>query len=359
MLMGCAQQPAPPAEQAAAPARPKPTVDADGTVHIPPIAVPVSSFVSPEFKATLYGIMTHPYPPIPKAGDPLSVYQAGREALNRDVYADVIKRAKARFAVDLGSETIAGVYADVVTPKDGIAPKNKNRILINLHGGAFYNGARTESLVESIPLAAVAKIKIVSLDYREGPEYKFPAASEDVAAVYRELLKHYKPKNIGIYGCSAGGELTAEALAWFQKEKLPNPGAAGIFCAGAMPGTAGDSAYIAPPFAYAQMPPPPGYKGQEPGGYFADADRKDPLISPAYDLGILAKFPPTLILTATRDMALSNAVFTHSQLIKAGADSELHVWEGLTHGFFGDPDLPESQDAYQVITKFFDRHLGK
>ncbi|HTJ65642.1 MAG TPA: alpha/beta hydrolase fold domain-containing protein [Alphaproteobacteria bacterium] len=360
LLAGCAQHAAPPADQAAAAtAHPKPTVDADGTVHIPPIAVPVSGYVSPEFKATLHDIMTHPYPPIPKAGDPIEVYQAGREALNRDVYADVIRRAKARFAVDLGSETIAGVYADVVTPKDGIAPKNKNRILINLHGGAFYNGARTESLVESIPIAAVGKIKVVSLDYREGPEYKFPAASEDVAAVYRELLKHYKPKNIGIYGCSAGGTLTAEALAWLQKEKLPNPGAAGIFCAGAVRGTTGDSAYIAPPFAYAQMPPPPGYAGQEPGGYFAGTDAKDPLVSPAYDLGVLAKFPPTLILTATRDMALSAAVYTHSQLVKAGADSDLHVWEGLTHGFFGDPDLPESQDAYQVIVKFFDRHLGK
>jgi hypothetical protein len=32
-------------------------------------------------------------------------------------------------------------------------------------------------------------------------------------ASYRELLKRYKPKNIGIYGCSAGGALTAETAA--------------------------------------------------------------------------------------------------------------------------------------------------
>jgi acetyl esterase/lipase len=47
---------------------------------------------------------------------------------------------------------------------------------------------------------------------------------------FRQLLKHYPPRNIGIYGCSSGGMLTAEAVAWFQKEKLPRPGAIGLFC---------------------------------------------------------------------------------------------------------------------------------
>jgi monoterpene epsilon-lactone hydrolase len=362
LLAGCAQHAAPQGPQAAIPERPKVTVDADDTIHIPPIAVPASGYISAEARATLHDIMTHPYPPIPGANAPLEDYQKGREALNRDVYAPMIARDKEKYAVDLGSETIAGVYADVVTPKGGVAPANKDRILVNVHGGAFYNGARTESLVESIPIAALGKIKVISLDYREGPEYKFPAASEDVAAVYKELLKHYKPKNIGIYGCSAGGSLTAQAMAWFQKEKLPNPGAIGIFCAGAVRGIAGDAAYIAPPFAYAQMPPPPmksGAGGQEPGGYFTGTDAMDPLVSPAYSLPVLARFPPSLIVTASRDMAMSAALFTHTQLLKAGATSELYVAEGLWHGFMFAPDLPEGADALNVIVKFFDRHLGK
>ena len=362
VLAGCMNQAQPPAAQAAAPERPKITVDADDTIHIPPIAVPASGFISPEARATLHDIMTHPYPPIPGPHAPLEDYQKGREALNRDVYAPMIARDKEKYPVDLGSETIAGVYADVVTPKGGVAPGNKNRILVNVHGGAFYNGARTESLVESIPVAALGKIKVISLDYREGPEYKFPAASEDVAAVYKELLKHYKPKNIGIYGCSAGGSLTAEAMAWFEKEKLPMPGAIGIFCAGGLRGISGDAAYVAPPFAYAQMPPPPmkpGAGGQEPGGYFTGTDAMDPLVSPAYSLEVLAKFPPTLIMTASRDMALSSALFTHTQLLKAGAPAEIYVAEGLWHGFMFAPDLPEAADALNVIVKFFDRHLGK
>jgi monoterpene epsilon-lactone hydrolase len=52
-------------------------------------------------------------------------------------------------------------------------------------------------------------------------------------------------------------------------------------------------------------------------------------------------------------------VYTHTQLVKAGVNAELHVWEGMFHGFFYNPDVPESQEAYQVMVKFFDRYLGE
>ena len=58
----------------------------------------------------------------------------------------------------------------------------------------------------------------------------FPAASEDIAAAYRALLKDHRPENIGLYGCSAGGTLAAQAVAWLQKEGLPRPGAIAMIC---------------------------------------------------------------------------------------------------------------------------------
>lgn len=70
------------------------------------------------------------------------------------------------------------------------------------------------------------------------------------------------------------------------------------------------------------------------------------------------KFPPTLLVTATRDMAMSSALHTHRQLVKAGVVADLHVWDGLQHYFFADVDLPESQEAFRVMVDFFDRHLG-
>jgi hypothetical protein len=30
----------------------------------------------------------------------------------------------------------------------------------------------------------------------------------------------------------------------------------------------------------------------------------------------------------------------------------------MSHGFFNDPDLPESREAYKIIADFFDSHLG-
>jgi len=73
----------------------------------------------------------------------------------------------------------------------------------------------------------------------------------------------------------------------------------------------------------------------------------------------MAKFPPSLLVATTRDVALSSVVVTHSQLVRLGVDAELHVWEGLGHTFYTDPDLPESREVHDVVIGFFDRHLGK
>jgi acetyl esterase/lipase len=244
-----------------------------------------------------------------------------------------------------------------------VAPKNAKRVLINLHGGGFHECWPGCAQLESIPVAALSGTKVVTLDYRQGPKYEFPAASEDVAAAYKELLKTYKPENIGIYGCSAGGMLTGMSLAWFQSHGLPRPGAAGIFCAGLRmsAGFGGDANYISMPAGEGNMPFPPPKPGAPRSalGYFAHADINDPLVSPAVSQDVLAKFPPTLMITATRGFELSSAVYTHSRLVKAGVDADLHVYEGLFHGFFYNPDVPESRDAYDVMVKFFDRHLGR
>jgi acetyl esterase/lipase len=335
-------------------------VDADGTVHVPPIAIPVSEYLSPEGKAYLtehLKQMQHPETIAPHDGSGIPPFLAG-----------YLHRQKVLFPVDRQDTKIAGVHAFIYTPKNGVAAQNANRVLINLHGGGFLGCWSACAELESIPISYLSRTKVISLDYRESPKYQFPAASEDVAAVYKELLKTYRPENIGIYGCSAGGMLTGMSVAWFQKHGLPKPGAIGIFCAGLImsDGFGGDANYISVPAGEARMPSPPpsklaGDKKRPKGGlpYFANADVKDPLVSPAVSLDVLSKFPPTLIITATRGMELSSAVYSHSRLVKAGVDAELHVWEGMFHGFFYNPDVPESRDCYDVIVKFFDRHLAK
>ena len=245
------------------------------------------------------------------------------------------------------------------TPKSGVSAKNKDRVLINLHGGGFSGCWPGCAELESIPVSALGEIEVVSVDYREGSDNKFPAASEDVAAVYQELLKNYKPQNIGIYGCSAGGMQTAMSMAWFEKHSLPGPGAMGIFCASAGGIFGGDALYTAVPLGEARLSPPVVPGARPLLSYFSDTDPKDPLVSPINSPEVLAKFPPTLIITGTRGFELSSALYTHEQLVKLGVDAELHVWEGLFHGFFYNVDVPESRDALNVIIKFFDGHLGR
>ena len=109
--------------------------------------------------------------------------------------------------------TIGGVPVDIVEPSEGVAPRNENRVLINVHGGAFMWGAGSGALVESIPIAATMGIRVVAVDYRLAPENRYPAVSEDVTAVYSALLEDYPAANIGIYGCSAGGIATAQSVA--------------------------------------------------------------------------------------------------------------------------------------------------
>jgi epsilon-lactone hydrolase len=206
-------------------------------------------------------------------------------------------------------------------------------------------------MVESIPLAALAQIEIVSITYRQAPETTFPAASEDVAAVYRELLKQHRPEDIAIFGCSAGGLLAAESMAWFDKEKLPLPAALGIFCASADARWGGDSRAFARPFA--ALPP----RAKAPRNYFGDNDATNPLASPVLAPELLKRFPPTLLITASRAMEMSAAINTHRELVKAGVDADLHMWDGLGHAFFYNIDLPESREAFDVMARFFQRHL--
>ena len=331
-------------------------IDDDGTVHVPAMAVPLSSFLSPEAKAY---VMQH----LKDMQNPDAVAQV--DGIPRFMRG-YIERQRALYAVERQDTVIAGVHAYVYKPK-GVTTTTR-RVLINLHGGGFSGCWPACAELESIPVAALAKLQVVSLDYRQGPNYKFPAASEDVAAVYAALLKEHAPENIGIYGCSAGGMLTAMSVTWFQRHNLPRPGAIGILCAGAGSptgaGFGGDAEYTTAAIGEGRGAPPPPRAGARSAagrglGYLADTDSKDPLVAPINSPEALGKFPPTLLVTATRGFELGGAVYTHNQLVKQGVDAELHVWDGLFHGFFYNPDVPESRDCYDVIVKFFDRHLSR
>ena len=293
----------------------KVVLHSDGSIELPSETVPVSKFLSPEAKAYLNQHLH----------DMLDSNMTYADKGVPRFMAPYLERQKILFAVNLADTTIAGVHVFVYSPKAKIQGRNNDRVLINLHGGGFSGCWPGCAELESRPVAALSGINVVSVDYREGPDHKFPAASEDVASVYQELLKTRKPENIGIYGCSAGGMLTTMSVAWFQKHGLARPGAIGVLCASAGE-FGGDSAYTSTPLGEARLMPEMREGSIKRLGYFSDVDPHDPLVSPINSPEALAKFPPTLILTGTRAFELSSAVHTHSQLVKLGVDAELHVW---------------------------------
>lgn len=328
------------------------TSNADGSMALPAFTVPYSMYASPESLKRFRQVLVESRQ-APGLGGGIEAARSFYDKIN----TDRVERMKKLYPVKLSTQTIAGVGADVVEPAGGIAPANRQRVLINLHGGGFLWGARSGALVEAIPVAAVGKIKVIGVDYRQGPEHVFPAASDDVAAVYKQLLKTYSAANIGIYGCSAGGVLTGEVVARLIKDGVEPPGAIGTFCSSLAP-LGGDSSYVSPVLSGDPVGSGP-ISITERLPYFKGADASDPLVLPANSPEMLKKFPPTLLITGTRDFAMSSVLQSQRLLTKAGVETDLHVWDGMWHSFFSDPELPESKEAYAVMAAFFDKHLGK
>lgn len=325
-------------------------IDADGSVTVPSFSLPPSVYLSEEAKAALPRKPSDPQAPLRMA---LKAGKAGEmRARMKEFMGAKTAHLISLYPVTLTDTTIAGVPAVRIRPTGGIPAGNAKKVLLNLPGGGFVMAsAHGTGMYEAVPLASLARTEIISVTYRQGPEFKHPAGLEDAIAVYRELLKSHKPQDIAIFGCSAGGLLTAQLVAALPKANLPMPAAAGIFCASADARFAGDSQNYARPFA--------GFADREEGAldYFSGIDRTDPSVSPLFDPEALERFPPTLIITATRAMDMSSAVNTHRALTLAGVDARLQVWDGLEHAFFYNIDLPEAKEAFEVQRNFFAQHL--
>lgn len=326
-------------------------VSPSGTTSIPAIEVPSSGLMSPEGNASrVEHILTE-----------RSLKGRSTADLNAALFGPRLERTKAAFAVTITPGVVGGVPVLIYEPRAGVAKADRGKVLINLHGGGFVGCFVECGGLESIPIAALTGLRVVSVDYRLAPAAQYPAASEDTAAVYREILKTTPAKWVGVFGCSAGGLLTAQSLAWFQRHDLPKPAAAGIFCAGADPTMSGDSRIIGMLLGDGEAPSPPppqAAAAPPPLGYMRGAQPSDPAAFPAADSATLAAFPPTLIVTGTRDFALSSAVNLHSRLVAQGVDARLHVWEGGRHAFFYDERLPEAREVYNVVANFFITRLG-
>jgi len=318
-------------------------IDANGTAHVTRV-VPVPQTISAEAQKSVGRQEPDQGPP-----EPLEQRRKMTDAYTASARVEWSKICPNT----LLEEKMAGVPVRVVTP-EGMPESNKDKVLLDLHGGGF--NSDSGSYTESIPIASYTKIKVVAVLYRLSPEVKFPAAVDDSIAVYKELLKTYQPKNIVIYGTSAGAILTAEVAAKIKQLGLPMPAALGIFSGMGDFARTGDSiAMYALRGLSGHLDPP------EPGAhdpyYVGDTDARDPVLSPIY--GDLHGLPPTLFITSGRDLLLSGTVNLHRAYLLAGVDARLVVYDALPHAFWYNPKLPEAIEANHIMADFFVKELGK
>ena len=338
------QQSTPKATTAAeAPNRDTSYIDSNGTAHVTRV-IPVPQTISPEGQRSLSRQE-------PDQGPPQPLEQRRKMT---DAYTARAREEWTKICPNtIEEQKMAGVPVRIVTP-EGVPDTNKDRVLLNLHGGGF--NSDSGSYTESIPIASYTQVKVVAVLYRLSPEAKFPAAVEDSIAVYKELLKTYQPKHVVIYGTSAGAILTAEVAAKIKQLGLPMPAALGIFSGMGDFARAGDSiAMYALRGLSGHLDPPE--LGAHDAYYVAATDPKDPVLSPIY--GDLHGLPPTLFVTSGRDLLLSGTVNLHRAYLLAGVDARLVVYDALTHAFWYDPKLPEAIEANHIMADFFVKELGK
>ena len=90
--------------------------------------------------------------------------------------------------------------------------------------------------------------------------------------------------------------------------------------------------------------------------YAGTYGHKHPYVSPVY--GDFKGFPPSYLISGTRDLMLSDTVRVHRKLRAAGVDADLHVYEGQSHGDYAYvANSPESHEHYAELNAFLLKHL--
>ncbi|MGH9615981.1 MAG: alpha/beta hydrolase [Acidobacteriaceae bacterium] len=327
---------------ATAPVKDSSYIDARGTAHVTRV-VPVPKTISAQARQFLARPISdaNPHQTLQQRRTSTNIWQAQAGAESENVYPVHVSRS-----------TIAGVPVLIVSPLT-IAAEKQDRVLINIHGGGF--NSDSGSLTETVPIANLTQTKVIAVLYRLAPEHPFPAGLDDVVAVYKEELKMHKPKNMAIYGTSAGAILTGEVAVKLKQLGLPEPAALGIFSG------LGDFARIGDSQSIYSLQGLSGYLEPQTvphdPDYIGDTNPRDPVLSPIY--ANLSGLPPTLFISSERDMLLSGTTILDRAFLNAGVDANLIVFEGLPHAFWNDVKLPESREAYRDMSNFFDKYVGK
>ncbi|WP_424294112.1 alpha/beta hydrolase [Gordonia sp. (in: high G+C Gram-positive bacteria)] len=243
---------------------------------------------------------------------------------------------------------VSGVASGVPNPSSGTS------IMYYLHGSGYVIcSPRTHRGLVS-RLTRRSGIGTFSLDYRLGPEYRWPAGGDDAIRGYRWLLSRgFDPKQIIVAGDSAGGHLALDLLAANHRDGVGQPAAMALF-----------SPLYDPSFQMARKLESRGVRdpiidvsGAQKmlGLYTGNADPNDPRMRVVLTADM--DLPPTLIQVGDREVMADDARAIHGRILDAGGRSQLQEWPGQGHVFQMFPYFtPESHRAVSSAGDFIARY---
>ena len=276
-------------------------------------------------------------------------------------YARTMGPAALAMAEQWGVKVEEGVLGGVpvftlTSPK--VEKEKADKVVFYIHGGGYILGHGVSGIGEAVRLAGQEHYRVVCVDYRLAPEHPFPAAIDDAFAAYKALIGTTDAKNVAVFGTSTGGAMTLILAIQAAREGVPMPAALIAGTPWSDMGRVGDS-YETNEGLDNVLVTYDGLLRSAAEAYAAGADLKNPLISPVYASSEdLKRFPPTLLVSGTRDLFLSNTVRMHKRLLMSGAPAELIVYEALSHAqYYLNDAAPETGEHYRLLGQFLERRL--
>ena len=208
-------------------------------------------------------------------------------------------------------------------------------IIVYYRGGGWVIASLDIYEATPVSLAKQLKAVIISVDYRMGPEHKFPAAHDDAIAAYRWVLDNAASwggdrKRIAVAGESAGGNLAANVSIAARDQGLPIPVHQLLVYPVASTNTESPSYHDcaqAKPLNAAMM------KWFVKNATNGGSDLADPRLN--LITANLRGLPPTTLISAEIDPLRSDGDFFTQRLTAAGVAVEHRIYQGATHEFFG------------------------
>lgn len=311
------------------------------SLHVEAREIPVPTSVSPEAQAMLAMGYLGPVPDHP-ALDDLEGWRAlvaENEAFVKAMVGDGAPTVEAEVeVVELNGFRVFDIRPAAVADDD-------RRVYLEVHGGGFIQDGGDICRSRSTWSAAELGARVWAVDYRMPPDHPYPTPLDDCVGSYRALLDVRRPEEVVVGGPSAGGNLVAALLLRAKDEGMPMPAGAAISspCSD-LTGSSDSMATNKGVDTVLRGDIGPQYRLYANGN-----DLQDPYLSPVY--GDFTGFPPTILITGTRDVLLSDTVRLHRAMRRDGVDADLHVWEAAGHGMFLGM-APEDRERGAVVRRF-------